>query len=350
MRKLVDQLKSNRTLSREEFATLVATADAGVREYSESLARERALAAFGNRIYIRGLIEFTNYCRNNCLYCGIRSGNENASRYRLTKDEILECCREGYGLGFRTFVLQGGEDPFYTDDMLADIVSSMRARYSDCALTLSMGERSRESYQRLYDAGANRYLLRHETADPKHYAMLHPESLSLENRKRCLRDLKEIGYQTGSGFMVGSPYQTPENLANDLLFLAELQPEMIGIGPFIPHADTPMAGFPPGDVDLTLFLLSLVRLMLPRALIPSTTALGTRDAAGREKGILCGANVVMPNLSPLSVRKKYLLYNDKICTEAEAAEHLDELQRRMRAIGYTIVYERGDFDPAADVE
>lgn len=349
MRKSVDQLKSKRTLPREELVELLTRADADVRGYAETMARELALEAFGNRIYIRGLIEFTNYCRNDCLYCGIRCGNPNANRYRLTRDEILECCREGYALGFRTFVLQGGEDPHYTDDILCDIVSTMRENYPDCALTLSTGERSRESYQRLFDAGANRYLLRHETADPEHYAKLHPASLSLENRARCLRDLKEIGYQTGSGFMVGSPYQTPGNLADDLLFLYDLQPEMVGLGPFIPHEDTPMAGFPPGDVDLTLFLVSLVRIMLPRALIPSTTALGTRDPSGREKGILCGANVVMPNLSPLSVRKKYLLYNDKICTDAEAAEHLDELQERMKAIGYTIVYERGDFRPATEV-
>lgn len=343
MLELIDKLKSNRNLDRKEFALLVAGADPAVRGYARELAVAVARDVFGDRVFIRGLIEFTNYCRNDCFYCGIRRSNAGASRYRLDKDDILDCCREGYGLGFRTFVLQGGEDGYYGDEVLADIVATMRAGYPDCAITLSVGERSRESYQRLFDAGANRYLLRHETASPEHYAKLHPESLSLAERKRCLRDLKEIGYQTGCGFMVGSPYQTPENIADDLLFLADFQPEMVGIGPFIPHRDTPFADFPPGDVDLTLFLLSLVRLMLPRTLIPATTALGTRDANGREKGILAGANVVMPNLSPLSVRKKYLLYNDKICTDAEAAEHLDELERRLAAIGYRVVYERGDF-------
>lgn len=348
MLELLDQLKSNRILSRDDFVRLLSDPSDGLRKHAAHLAREQALDSFGNRIYIRGLIEFTNYCRNNCLYCGIRSGNLKASRYRLTRDEILDCCRTGYRAGFRTFVLQGGEDPYYTDDMLTDIVSAMHSGWPDCAITLSLGERSRESYQKLHDAGANRFLLRHETADPEHYALLHPESLSLENRTRCLRILKEIGYQTGSGFMVGSPYQTVENIADDLLFLSDLQPEMVGIGPFIPHADTPMAHFPPGDVNLTLLLLSLVRLMLPRALIPATTALGTRDPDGREKGILAGANVVMPNLSPPAVRRKYLLYDDKICTDAEAAEHLDELRRRLTNIGYWVVCERGDFQPATE--
>lgn len=345
MRELIDKLKSNRLLGRDEFISLLAANDPETREYARGLAKEEALASFGNAVYIRGLVEFTNYCGNDCLYCGIRRSNARATRYRLDAEDILECCREGYGLGFRTFVLQGGEDGRFSDEVLAGIVSQMRTGYPDCAITLSVGERSRESYQRLFDAGANRYLLRHETADPDHYALLHPASLSLADRQRCLWDLKSIGYQTGSGFMVGSPYQTPANLADDMLFLSRLKPEMAGIGPFIPHHDTPFAAFPPGGVELTLFLISLVRLMLPRCLIPSTTALGTRAPDGRERGILAGANVVMPNLSPLAVRKKYLLYDDKICTDAEAAEHLDELGRRLAAIGYRIVYERGDFRP-----
>jgi biotin synthase len=297
---------------------------------------------YGHDVYLRGLIEFTNYCRNDCYYCGIRRSNRNASRYRLTKEQILCCCEEGYGLGFRTFVLQGGEDGYYTDELLVGIIKEIKARYPDCALTLSIGERSYESYKALYDAGADRYLLRHETADPVHYGRLHPPSLTLEARKKCLADLKKIGYQVGSGFMVGSPGQTPEQLAKDLLYLYELQPQMVGIGPFIPHHDTPFASEQGGTARLTLFLLGLIRLMLPAALLPATTALGTIDPVGREKGILAGANVVMPNLSPREVRDKYLLYDNKICTGDEAAECRHCLEGRINGVGYRIVVDRGD--------
>lgn len=343
MEKLLDKLHAEGRLDKSGFVRLIRDNDAGLRRRAAEMASAATLSRFGDKVYIRGLIEFTNFCKNDCLYCGIRRGNRAASRYRLAPEEILACCREGYGLGFRTFVLQGGEDEHFADGVLVPIVAAMREEFPDCAITLSMGERSRDSYRRLLAAGANRYLLRHETATPEHYARLHPASLSLENRKRCLADLKDLGYQTGSGFMVGSPWQTPENLAEDMLFLRELDPEMVGIGPFLPHRDTPFADFPAGSVELTLFLLSLTRLMLPCALIPATTALGTAAGDGRERGILAGANVVMPNLSPSAVRSKYLLYDGKICTDAEAAEHVAELDRRMRAIGRRVTPERGDY-------
>ncbi len=340
---LADRLERDRILTKEEFTALIENRSDKLAEYVFEKARRIRHRIYGKDVYIRGLIEFTNYCGNDCLYCGIRRSNKNADRYRLTKEDILECCETGHSLGFRTFVLQGGEDGFYTDDMLVDIIKAVKKIYPDCALTLSIGEKSRESYEKYFDAGADRYLLRHETADSCHYSKLHPTSLSLENRKRCLYDLKEIGYQTGSGFMVGSPFQTAECLAEDMIFLHELQPHMVGIGPFIPHHDTPFADEKQGTLELTLFMLGLLRLMLPNVLLPATTALGTIDPNGREMGILAGANVVMPNLSPKGVRKKYLLYDNKICTGDEAAECRQCLERRMNKIGYRIAVSRGDF-------
>lgn len=340
MNDLVNKLFETGDLSDNELKLLIENGS-----FNEPLARAadiRRRENYGDKVYIRGLIEFTNYCRNNCYYCGIRRDNKNAERYRLTKDEILLCCDEGYRLGFRTFVMQGGEDPYYTDEMICDIVTEIKRRYPDCAVTLSIGEKPRESYQAFFDAGADRYLLRHETADSIHYGRLHPEKMSLENRKRCLYDLKDIGYQVGSGFMVGSPYQTTENLISDLRFLQKLKPDMIGIGPYITHADTPFAGFKNGDVMLTLRLVSILRLMFPYALIPSTTALGTIHPQGRELGLKAGANVVMPNLSPVSVRKLYSLYENKICTGEEAAQCRGCLERRVESAGYKIVTDIGN--------
>lgn len=340
MNNLVDKLFETGDLSDDELKILIESD-----EFNEPLAEAadiRRRENYGDKVYIRGLIEFTNYCRNNCYYCGIRRDNKKAERYRLTKDEILLCCDEGYRLGFRTFVMQGGEDPYYTDEMICDIISKIKSRYPDCAVTLSIGEKPRESYQAFFDAGADRYLLRHETADPEHYGKLHPEAMSLENRKECLFDLKEIGYQVGSGFMVGSPYQTTENLISDLHFLQKLQPDMIGIGPYITHADTPFAEFKSGNVMLTLRLVSILRLMFPYALIPSTTALGTIHPQGRELGLKAGANVVMPNLSPVSVRKLYSLYENKICTGEEAAQCRGCLERRVESAGYKIVTDIGN--------
>lgn len=311
-------------------------------EYLFSKARKIREKYYGKDVYIRGLIEFSNYCKNDCFYCGIRRGNKNAIRYRLTEDEILSCCKEGYELGFRTFVLQSGEDLSYTDDKIVEIVKKIKTQFPDCAVTLSIGEKTYEQYKAYFDAGADRYLLRHETANETHYGKLHPKELSLDNRKKCLWNLKKIGYQVGTGFMVGSPFQTAENLAEDMLFLKELNPHMVGIGPFISHKDTPFAGMSSGTVEQTLFMIGLIRLTLPQALIPATTALGTISPSGREQGILAGANVVMPNLSPVDVRKKYMLYDNKICTGDESAQCRHCMENRVKSIGYNIVVSRGD--------
>ena len=343
---LIDRLERERDLSDAELAALIECSDPQTLDYLAARARAVRDAHYGRKVYIRGLIEYSNYCKNDCLYCGIRRSNRNAERYRLSKEQILDCCRTGYALGFRTFVLQGGEDPYFTDERAASIVSAIRSEFPDCAITLSMGERGRESFQRLFDAGANRYLLRHETADCDHYARLHPAELTLQNRMQCLCDLKNIGYQTGTGMMVGSPFQTTDCLVRDLRFIQQLQPQMVGIGPFIPHHDTPFAQYPAGTARQTLTLLSMLRLMLPCALLPATTALGTIDGDGREKGMNAGCNVVMPNLSPRDCRSKYLLYDNKIATGDEAAESLNSLKKRMERAGYEIVTDRGDYRDA----
>lgn len=343
LHELIDRLHKEHTLTRGEFITLIKERDEENASYLASLAREEAVKIYENGVFPRGLVEFTNYCKNNCYYCGIQGSNQHANRYRLSKDEILSACENGYQLGYRSFVLQGGEDPHYSDDVMVPIVSEIRKRYQDCAITLSLGERSKESYQKLYDAGADRYLLRHEAATPELYQKLHPESLSLENRIQCLWNLKEIGYAVGTGFMVGAPYQTVENLVDDLLFIQKLDPQMVGIGPFVPHHDTKFKDYPSGTVELTTYLTSILRLMNPHLLLPATTALGTIDPRGREKGILAGANVVMPNLSPVAVRKDYSLYDNKICTGEETAECAGCLGRRLASIDYELVFTRGDY-------
>lgn len=339
----VEKFLKDHSLSLEEYRELLGRwQEADVREVLKSEAVKLRKKYYEDKVFTRGLIEFTNYCKNNCYYCGIRKGNHNAQRYRLTKEEILECCKQGYELGFRTFVLQGGEDPYYTDEKMADIIRSIRESYTDCAITLSIGEKSYESYRLFREAGAERYLLRHETANEEHYGKLHPPQMSLANRMKCLYELRELRYQVGAGFMVGSPGQTLDCLAEDMVFLQELKPQMVGIGPFIPHHDTEFAKEPAGSVDLTLFLLSVIRIMLPKVLLPATTALGTMDPRGREKGLAVGANVVMPNLSPVMNRKKYDLYDNKICTGEEAAECRGCLGRRVESVGYHLVNERGD--------
>ncbi len=339
---LIEKLNNTHSLNKDEALQLIKQG-AQHKNLLFALAQKTAQKSFGRQIFVRGLIEFTNYCKNDCYYCGIRRSNKNAARYRLTQEKILECCRAGYGLGFRTFVLQGGEDYFYSDDDIAAIVRAIKTQHPDCAVTLSIGERSRETYALWKKAGADRYLLRHETADFAHYAKLHPAELSAANRQQCLYTLKELGYQAGAGFMVGSPYQTAENLADDLMFLQKLRPQMIGIGPFIPHHDTPFKDEPAGSVELTLVLLAVLRLLFPHVLLPATTALGTLAPGGRLLGIKAGANVIMPNLSPQNVRGKYLLYDNKLHTGAEAAEALNELQREVASIGYRIVSARGDY-------
>lgn len=342
MKKLIDCLEVMGILSEEEFVYLISNANQELIEYAGEKARTLATKVYGNQIYIRGLIEVSNYCKNDCYYCGIRKSQKTCQRYRLTKEDILSCCEEGYNLGFRTFVLQGGEDAWFTDAVLSDIIYSIKAKYENCAVTLSMGERSYDSYKQLFDAGADRYLLRHETADEVHYRYLHPDSLSSKHRKECLWNLKEIGYQVGTGFMVGSPGQTPEMIAKDLKFIYDLKPNMVGIGPFVPAKGTPFEKEKAGTLSQTLFLLSLIRIMLPEVLLPATTALGTIDPNGREKGILMGANVVMPNLSPKEVRKKYALYDNKLCTGEESAQGKEDLIKRMEKIGYVIAETRGD--------
>ena len=326
----------------EEYETLIANYSVETLDYAAKLAVEERKKVYGNTVYIRGLIEVSNFCKNDCLYCGIRRSNKNCDRYRLDKDDILECAAEGYDLGFRTFVMQGGEDAKFTDAFLVDIIKSLKTLYPDCAITLSLGERSKDSYKALKEAGADRYLLRHETADKEHYEKLHPSDMSFEKRMECLENLKKLGFQVGCGFMVGSPYQTVKTLAKDLKFIEEFKPAMCGIGPFLTHCDTPFNNMPSGSFELTLYLLSIIRLIDPTLLLPATTALGTIRKDGREKGILAGANVIMPNLSPISVRKKYLLYDNKACTGDEAAESVNNLKRSMESIGYQVTVNRGD--------
>ena len=337
--RLAEKLAREGDLSDGELLELIRDRNEASARCLRRLAGEARDRVYGKKIYIRGLIEFTNYCRNNCFYCGIRRGNEKAVRYRLKEEEILECCREGFELGFCTFVLQGGEDPWYNDEHL---VRAIRREFPDCAITLSVGERSRESYERLFAAGADRYLLRHETAVKSHYEMLHPAEMSFDHRMQCLRDLKDIGYQTGCGMMVQSPGQTEEDLVADLRFMKEFRPHMIGIGPFLSHRDTPFKEEKSGTAELTVYLLSIIRLMLPEVLLPATTALGTVEEGGRKLGVLAGANVVMPNLSPAGVRKKYMLYDNKLSGGSEAAEHLDLLREEMGSIGFEVAVDRGD--------
>ena len=343
MHELPALLHRNRTLTDEEFKMLLATdqCDAELTTRADDVRKEY----YGTDVYLRGLIEFTNYCKNDCFYCGIRQGNKMIERYRLSEDEILVCCETGYALGYRTFVLQGGEDPWYTDEKMVAIIAKIRKQYEDCAITLSFGEKPKESYFAFFEAGANRYLLRHETATESHYHQLHPPTMNWKKRLDCLWSLKEIGYQVGAGFMVGSPHQTTECLINDLRFFEQLRPDMIGIGPFLSHRDTPFHSFANGSLSLTLRMISISRLMFPNALIPATTALGTVDPCGREYGLRCGANVLMPNLSPVAVRKKYTLYDNKICTNEEAAEYRDELEQRVAGAGYKIVTHIGNVKP-----
>lgn len=337
------ELKRLQTGQKVDFEGLIASAqESENRNILKRMAGEARDRVYGKRVFVRGLIEISNICKNDCLYCGIRKSNANCERYRLSKEEILECCEEGYALGFRTFVMQGGEDGFFTDDVLCDIVGEIKKRYPDCAVTLSMGERSRESYARLRASGADRYLLRHETADKAHYEKLHPANMSFDNRMECLRNLKELGFQTGAGFMVGSPGQTDRELAKDLAFIREFKPEMCGIGPFIPHRETVFKDEQAGSVEKTLILLGLIRLMHPGVLLPATTALATLRADAQTEAVAFGANVIMPNLSPMSVRRKYALYEGKAFTGTESAQMLDALRNKVAEVGCEVVIDRGD--------
>ncbi len=342
-RNLIEQLAQDHALSREQWRMLLTDWTDDDREFAASLARDITTKLFGRNIFVRGIVEYSNWCKNDCLYCGIRCSNRNVNRYRLTQDEILQCCEDGYRYGFRTFVLQGGEDPWFNCARLTLLIQEIRSGFPDCAITLSAGEFSREEYQAFLTAGANRYLLRHESATESHYAQLHPAKQSWASRMECLRNLKELGFQTGCGFMVGAPGQDLECLVNEMLFVQEFQPQMVGIGPFIPHAQTPFADQPSGSVNLTLFLLSLLRLTQPDLLLPATTALATAETDGRARGVLAGANVIMPNLSPENARKNYLLYNRM--TPDAAADHIltSPLQQMLQGIGYTVTINRGDW-------
>ena len=343
MSETLHKLLSGAAPEHEELADFIEHIDDAQRVLLHETAGNLRDSIFGRRVYFRGLIEFTNYCTQNCLYCGIRRDNKNAARYRLTEGQILECCRLGHELGYRSFVLQGGEDGFWNDSRLVSLVGTIRGIHPDCAITLSVGERSRSFYQQAYDAGADRFLLRHETADREHYSKLHPSAQTFENRLRCLRDLKEIGYQTGAGFMVGSPYQTSRDLASDLLFLHDFEPHMIGIGPFMPHHDTPFASFAHGSLETTLDMLAMTRLLVPHAMLPATTALGSVCEAGRELGLRSGANVVMPNLSPSDVRALYSIYDNKKSVGDEAAECLESAKRALEEAGFEADMSRGDW-------
>lgn len=343
LKNVIDNLKNNKEVPVKDLVLLLETTDKESIKYLSKCAQEVSYRSFNNKIYIRGLIEFTNYCKNDCYYCGIRKSNKNVARYRLSKEEILSCCTQGYDLGFRTFVLQGGENPYYTSDKMVDIISSIHKKYPDCAITISFGEHSKETYEKFYNAGADRYLLRHESSDPKHYKKLHPKKQHLQNRLDSLNNLKAIGFQTGCGFMVDSPYQTNEHIAKELLFIKDFEPEMIGVGPFIPHHDTKFAKFKQGSLNKTLITLSILRLMNPKALIPATTALGTIDKQGREQGVLAGANVLMFNLSPADVVEKYTLYDNKICLTENIEKSLLDLEKNLINLGYSYSVGRGDY-------
>lgn len=341
--KRIETLRKENFLPEEELAQLLETAGSEDKKYAALTARAVADEVFGKKIYFRALVEISNYCRNNCYYCGVRKANRDIYRYRLNEEDILSACSEAYSFGLRTFVLQGGEDAYYTDERLCRLINEIKNKYPDCAVTLSLGEKTRESYQALFDAGADRYLLRHETADCEHYSRLHPEEMSFTNRMRCLGDLREIGFQTGCGFMVGSPYQTTETLVKDLMYIKEFDPQMVGIGPFIPHKDTPLRDFRAGSADDTVFLLSLIRLLVPHAMLPATTALGTISQCGRERGILAGANVLMPNVSPYEARSNYKIYENKLGSEDDSSDSVETSKRLVENMEYEVHVGRGDY-------
>lgn len=340
-KRLIDFLSENHRLSEEEYLFLVKNRNEEISEYLRKKADEARKSVYGNKIFVRGLIEISNVCKNDCYYCGIRKSNKNCDRYKLSEEEILSCCEKGYRLGFRTFVLQGGEGVFSVD-IICNVVTKIKRKYPDCAITLSLGEYQKSDFEKMKNAGADRYLLRHETIDKMHYEKLHPSEMSYEKRMKCLKDLKELGFQVGCGFLVGSPYSSDEIIAREFKFIEEFSPEMCGIGPFIPQKDTPFKNEKSGTAEETAFYLSIIRLIKPNILLPATTALGTIKEGGRELGIISGANVLMPNLSPQKQREKYTLYDNKLATGVESAEKIEKLKEQMLKIGYEIITDRGD--------
>ena len=344
MTELVDILRTEHHLSSNGYRSLLTCDDVKVNDYLQSQARQVANDVFGKGIFVRGLIELTNVCRNDCYYCGIRKSNTAVERYMLTAEQVMQCCEQGHKLGFRTFVLQGGELPRDKWQWIAGLVAEIKTSWNDCAVTLSLGEWPKDVYKEFHKAGADRYLLRHESHNATHYSMLHPAEMSLTNRLQCLNWLKELGFQVGTGIMAGSPWQTLDNIVEDIEFIENFQPEMIGLGPFVPQHETPLGNHATGSAELTCKLYSIFRLMFPNALIPSTTALNSIDPHGRIKGIMAGANVVMPNLSPTNVRELYALYDGKSSVNAEAAEGIAQLEAQLKTIGYHINWSRGDFN------
>ncbi len=343
MKDLIDQLRAKHKLAPEGYRALLTMRDPQDVEYLMEQAREVAQARFGKGIFVRGLIELTNVCRNDCLYCGIRRSNSNVSRYTLTREQVLDSCEQGYKIGFRTFVLQGGEWGEERSTWIAELIRDIRQRWPECAITLSLGEHTRETYAMWRKAGADRYLLRHETHNKRLYSLLHPEGMTIQHRLQCLDWLKELGFQVGAGIMVGSPFQSLNSIVEDIMYLVDFKPHMIGIGPFIPQHETLFSRFPAGSVDLTARFYAILRLALPFALIPSTTAMATLSPDGRLRGILAGANVVMPNLSPADNRAKYALYDNKASFGAESAQGIKKLADELSSIGYHIDWSRGDF-------
>jgi biotin synthase len=341
VKKIIEKLYETNDASKEELLYLLDNIDENSKELLIKRAHETRMKYYGNKVYMRGLIELTSFCKKDCLYCGLRRHNKLADRYRLTLDEVLECVRKGDKLGYKTFVLQGGEDSYFTDEKMIEIIKAIKNEFPNNAITLSLGERSYESYKNLYDAGADRYLLRHESASKELYESIHPGE-PFEKRRKCLKDLKEIGYQAGAGFMVGIPGQTNEDLVNDLRFVKEFEPAMCGIGPFIPHKDTPLRDYDHGSLEKTVICLSIVRLLLPKLLLPATTALSSIDPNGRDEGLRAGGNVIMPNLSPMSVRKKYSLYDNKAYILDEDAEYRTMIGEKIKKAGFEVEETRGD--------
>lgn len=342
MKCIIDRLREKHKLEPEQYRALLTMRDPQDVEYLMSQAREVAQLKFGKHVFLRGLIELSNVCRNDCLYCGIRRSNHQVARYTLTREQVLACCEQGYEIGFRTFVLQGGEWSEEQSKWIADLIAEIRQHWPDCAITLSLGEHPKETYALWREAGADRYLLRHETHNSRLYGLLHPKGMTIGNRLQCLDWLKQLGFQVGAGIMVGSPFQSLKTIVEDIQYLIEFQPHMIGIGPFIPHHDTPLRRFPAGSVEMTARLYAIMRLALPQALIPSTTAMASLSPNGRLRGILSGANVVMPNLSPEDNRKQYSLYDNKASLGAESAQGIRVLADELATIGYSIDWSRGD--------